>query len=142
MRVVEQFIVTAPARIVWSTLQDVVDWPKWTSTVSRIEALDSMGLRMGARYRVHQPTLRPTVYVVSALRQGEAFAWTTRMPGATMIASHRISSSGDTSQVELSFEISGWLAKILAWRYGSLISQYVATEARSLKKWCEATHPH
>jgi hypothetical protein len=140
MRVVEQFITTAPARILWSTLQDVVDWPRWTPTVSRIEALDSAALRMGARYRVHQPTLRPTVYVVSSLRQGEAFTWAARMPGATMIAGHRISSSGDANQVELSFEISGWLAKIVARRYGSLISQYVATEARSLRKWCETTH--
>jgi hypothetical protein len=142
MRLVERFSTAAPARIVWSTLQEVGDWPIWTPTVTRIEALDSGGLRMGARYRIYQPKLRPTVYVVSILKPGEAFAWTAQMPGATMIAEHRISPSGDTTQVELSFEISGWLSRLLEWRYRGLIAQYVATEARSLKARCEATHAH
>jgi hypothetical protein len=142
MRVVERFTTAAPARVVWSTLQDVADWPTWTSTVNRIEALDFPVLRMGARYRIYQPKLRPTIYVVSTLKQGEAFAWTAHMPGATMIADHRISSSGETTSVELSFEISGWVSRILEWRYRSLIAQYVATEARSLKARCEATHAH
>ena len=138
MRIVERFTTTAPARAVWSTLQDVTDWPKWTSSVTRVESLDSSGLRMGARFRVYQPKLRPTIYAVTVLNPGESFAWTAKMPGATMTGDHKVSIAGDTTDVELSFEMSGWLSKILEWRYRSLISQYVATEARSLKARCEA----
>jgi hypothetical protein len=97
---------------------------------------------MGARYRVYQPRLRPTIYMVTTFRVGEAFAWTADMHGATLIADHRISADGATTGVELSFEISGWLAKILEWRYRTLISDYVATEARALKARCEAIHAH
>jgi hypothetical protein len=142
MRVVEQFATAAPARILWSTLQDVIDWPKWTPTVSRVEALDSVGLRMGARFRVYQPRLHPTIYVVTSLKQGEAFTWSAHMPGATLVAEHAVFACRETSRVELSFEISGWLAKLLEWRYRGLIMQYVATEARSLKARCEAIHAH
>lgn len=142
MRIVERFTTAAPARIVWSTLQDVASWPTWTPIFTRIEAVDATGFRMGARYRVYQPKLRPTLYVVSTLKQGEAFAWTAHMPGATMIADHRIAISGETTQVELSFEVSGWLSRLIEWRYRTLIAGYVATEARSLKARCEAAHEH
>jgi hypothetical protein len=54
----------------------------------------------------------------------------------------RVSSTPDATTVELSFEISGWLARVLEWRYRSIISQYVATEARSLKARCEAACTH
>src|ERR1700677_3306758 len=99
MRIVERFTTTAPARVVWSTLQEIAEWPKWTSTVTRIESLDFAGLRMGARFCVYQPKLRPTIYVVTVLRPGESFAWTAKMPGATMVGDHKVSIAGDTTDV-------------------------------------------
>jgi hypothetical protein len=138
MQIMGRMTTSVTPIVVWNVLRDVTNWPKWTPTVNKIDALDSKELRIGSRYRVHQPKLAPTVYAVTALKPGEVFTWAAKTLGATLTADHRISFVDGTTTVEFSFAVEGLLARPIGWRYRGLISKYVATEARSLKARCEA----
>jgi len=61
-----------------------------------------------------------------------------KSPGARMIADHRLTGSDSSgTEVELSFSTEGLLGAILGTINAKRINDYVATEARSLKKHCE-----
>ncbi|HKO11656.1 MAG TPA: SRPBCC family protein [Acidobacteriaceae bacterium] len=137
MKIVERVRIGAGPARVWEVLADVERWPRWTPTVTSVESLNGSGLRVGARYRVRQPKLRPAVYEVAACEPLREFTWATKLPGVRMTAVHRLAGAGDGTGVELSFETAGLLGALVGRMYGKLIAEYVATEARSLKAACE-----
>jgi carbon monoxide dehydrogenase subunit G len=137
MRAVERFVTAARAEVVWRILADVEHWPDWTPTVLGVEPLGQAGLKVGARYRVTQPKLRPAVYQVTECTPNEAFTWVQRFPGGAMIADHRLAPGDGGTKVELSFSSSGLVANLVSMMFSKLIREYVATEARSLKRQCE-----
>jgi uncharacterized protein YndB with AHSA1/START domain len=137
MRTVERFVTAARAELVWRILADVEHWPNWTPTVLEAKPLSQSGLRVGARYRVTQPKLRPAVYEVTECTPNQAFTWVQRFPGGTIIADHRLAPRDGGTEVELSFSSSGVVANLVSMMFSKLIREYVATEARSLKRQCE-----
>jgi hypothetical protein len=137
MRAVESVISSASSRLVWSVLSDVEHWSEWTSTVIEIRPLDGEGLRVGARYRVVQPKLRPATYEVTACVPNQRFTWVQKVLGGAMIADHRLVPCSGGSKVELSFSSEGFAANIVASLFSRIIREYVATEAKSLKRRCD-----
>jgi uncharacterized protein YndB with AHSA1/START domain len=137
MRTVERFVTAAHAEVVWRILADVEHWPNWTPTVLEVKPLGQAGLRVGARYRLTQPKLRPAVYEVTECTPNEAFTWVQRFPGGTMTADHRLTPGDEGTEVELSFTSSGLVANLVSMMFSNLIREYVAIEARSLKRQCE-----
>ena len=137
MRTVERFVTAARAELVWRILADVEHWPNWTPTVLEVQPLSQAGLRVGARYRVTQPKLRPAVYEVTECSPNQAFTWVQRFPGGSMIADHRLAPQDGGTEVELSFTSSGLVPNLVSMMFSKLIREYVATEARSLKRQCE-----
>lgn len=139
MQTIQRMIVQASPDAIWSVLADVERWPSWTPTTLQIDPLTPGGLRVGARYRVTQPKLRPGIYEVTDCTPGKAFTWIQKIPGGTMVADHRFTAADATgTEVELSFATEGLLGALAGRMYGKLIADYVATEARSLKVHCEA----
>lgn len=138
MRVVEKFITTARPDAVWQVLADVEHWREWTPTVVEIKPLSKNGLTVGARYRVAQPKLRPAIYEVTECVSNQAFTWVRKLPGGAMIADHRLSPHDGATEVELSFTTKGILANIVGKIFFRMISDYVATEAKSLKNRCDS----
>jgi len=137
MRTVERFVTPVPAGVVWRILADVEHWPSWTPTVLAVQPLTAAGLRVGARYRVTQPKLRPAIYEVTECTPNEAFTWVQRFPGGTIIADHRLAPRDGGTEVELSVTSNGLVANLVSMMFSKLIREYVATEARSLKRQCE-----
>jgi uncharacterized protein YndB with AHSA1/START domain len=142
MRVVQKFITLARPEIVWQVLADVEHWREWTPTVVEIRPLSNNGLKVGARYRVIQPRLRPAVYEVTECVPNQVFTWVHKLPGGGLIGDHRLSSRDGATEVELSFTSEGLLANILGKMFSKLISDYVATEAKSLKSRCNSLVNH
>ncbi len=138
MRVVERFVTSAPADIVWQILADVEHWPDWTPTVLEIKPLGGTGLKVGARYRVVQPKLRPATYEVTECVPNQRFLWVQKLPGGAVVADHRITLRNGATEVELSFASKGLLGNVVAGMFSKMIRDYVATEARSLKNRCNA----
>ncbi|UWZ82027.1 SRPBCC family protein [Occallatibacter riparius] len=138
MQVAENFVTSAEPAIVWKVLADVERWHEWTPTVLEIKPLGNSGMVVGARYRVVQPRLRPAVYQVTECVPDRRFTWVQRFPGAAMVADHRITQREASTEVELSFSSSGLLGNIVGKVFSRLITNYVRTEARSLKHRCES----
>jgi hypothetical protein len=139
MQTIQRVIVQASPAAIWNILADVERWPSWTSTMLKIDPLTPGGLRVGARYRVTQPKLRPAIYDVTECAPLQALTWVQKAPGATLVADHRFTAADAAStELELSFATEGLLGGIVGRMYGKLIADYVATEARCLKAHCEA----
>jgi uncharacterized membrane protein len=133
--------IDAPPEKVFAVLCDVERWPEWTPTMSRVQRLDKGPLAVGSSAQVRQPKLRPAVWQVTEFEDNRNFTWTTRSPGLRMKAGHLVEPRGGSSRVALSFEITGLIAPLVSRLYGSLIEQYVATEAQGLKKRSEEQTP-
>jgi uncharacterized protein YndB with AHSA1/START domain len=137
MQTVERVIIQATPAAIWHVLADIERWPTWTPTVQHVQPLTPDGLRLGARYRVTQPKLRPAIYEVTELAPHKVFTWIQKAPGATLIADHRLTGDASSTEVELSFTTEGVLGALLGTMYAKRIAEYVKTEARSLKAHCE-----
>lgn len=139
MQTIERVIIQASRAAIWQVLADVERWPLWTPTILQVQPLTDHGLRVGSRYRITQPKLRPTIYEVTECVPHRGFAWVRKAPGATMIADHRLNAGdGSGTEVELSFATEGLLGAILGGLYAKRICDFVRTEARSLKAHCES----
>lgn len=130
---------TAPTSLVWTRVADVMAWPEWLPTVTRVEAASSRVLAVGSSFRVHQPKLRPATWTVSQLSPGRNFVWESSTPGLRMWANHTVEPSGHGGTlITLEFRFSGLLAPVAALLVGRLTQRYLATEAESLKARAEA----
>jgi carbon monoxide dehydrogenase subunit G len=141
MRTVETFVTSASPQVVWSVLADVEHWCDWTPTVTEVKALNGIGLKVGAKYRVVQPKLRPATYQVTEYVPNTRFTWVQKFAGGAMIADHRVAAGDGATRVELSFLSKGLVANVVGSLFSRMIRDYVATEARSLKKQCDELAP-
>ena len=80
--------IAASIHRVWAILVDLKRWPEWNASVERIEELTSHSLGLGSRVRIHQPKLRPAVWVVTAWEPESRFVWEAAGPGVTVVGSH------------------------------------------------------
>jgi uncharacterized membrane protein len=132
--------IDAPAEAVWRVLSDVVQWPKWLPTVSRVEPLNGTSLRLGSRFVVHQPGLRPATWTVSEIDEPRRFAWVARSPGIRMVAEHDVTQdSSAISRVVLRFSFGGLLGGIVGRIFRNVTESYLAQEATSLKQRVESS---
>lgn len=131
--------IEAPAKVVWSILWDVVNWPEWLPTVSKVEPLDDRALRPGARFVVHQPALRPVTWTASETDAPRCFVWVAGSPGLRMTAEHRIEAHSNTAcRVVLRFTFAGLLGSIVGRLFASVTRRYLEQEAAALKAKAEA----
>jgi len=129
--------IAAPCQSVWRVLAAVVAWPTWLPTVSSVQPLDGEPLRIGARYTVRQPKVRPATWVVTELNPPRAFAWQARSPGLLMTAVHTIEEAPGGSRVTLRFAFAGPLGGPIGWLFRSTTERYLAQEVASLKLMVE-----
>ncbi|WP_433478059.1 SRPBCC family protein [Spirillospora sp. CA-142024] len=125
--------IDAAPETVWNLLTDVERWPDMTDSMDRVELLDKP-FALSSRARVHQPKLRATVWTVTAIDEGRAFTWESRLPGVATTAVHEIvSSAGGTVTARLIIDQTGPLAPVLGLLTGRLTRRYVTMEANGLK---------
>jgi hypothetical protein len=131
--------IDAAASRVWSVLADVTRWPEWTPTMNQVRLRGTDPLGPSSTATIRQPKLPPAVWKVTAFEDGHRFAWTAKGLGFTTVGDHVIEPLDEgRCRVTLIVETTGPLAGPF-WRIaGDLTQRYVATEAASLKKRCEA----
>ncbi len=131
--------IAAPVGVIWRVLADIEHWPDWTPTMTSIEALDPLPLRVGLRARVTQPGLRPAVLTVTAVEAGRRFLWGTKQPGLAFNGDHVVAATPEGARVRLLAEFTGLLAPVVGAIYGKKVRAYVTTEAESLKARVEGS---
>ena len=130
--------INANQESVWKVLSDIAHWHEWTPTVTKVEVLDTLELKLNNRYKVYQPKLQPAVWTVTVLTPPSNFNWESRMPGMLMLAEHIVRAiSATQTEVTLSFAFQGFLGEIMGRLYRNLVESYIATEAQALKKRVE-----
>jgi len=125
---------------VWNVLTNVERWPEWTSSMTRVERLDTGPLQVGSTARIEQPKLPSVVWRVTELEPERSFSWVASRGGVTMLAGHRITPWSDGSRgvgVTLSIRQTGPLAWLVGLLASGLTHRYVQTEANGLKRRCE-----
>jgi Polyketide cyclase / dehydrase and lipid transport len=126
--------INSRAERIWHTLSNVVAWPQWLPTVGSVRALDQPSLKMGNRYAVLQPKLRPVIWTVTQLKPPCHFQWQARSPGMLMVADHVIEKQSSTqSLVTLEFSFAGFLGVPIGLIFRSITERYLAQEAAALK---------
>jgi uncharacterized membrane protein len=132
--------VDAPADLVWHTVRDVEKWSEWTPTITEIRLHGGGELRQGSVATVRQPKQPAREWTVTEVTGGRSFTWTSTGPGLRFSAGHTVTAvQGEEGRatVELTFSVAGPLAPVAGLLAGKAIRWAIATEAASLKKWCE-----
>ncbi|MBH0189874.1 MAG: polyketide cyclase [Nitrospira sp.] len=134
--------IAAPCESVWPVLAAVSNWPGWVPTVISIESLDSSSLSLGARYKIAQPKLHPTTWIVTSVEPPRRFAWESRSPGILVVADHIIEevSPGECNLV-LRVSFSGFLGALVGKLLRSITKRYLAQEAAAFKRKVEEINP-
>src|SRR4051812_22960817 len=121
--------IGASAASVWRTLSDVEAWPEWLAPVTSVRALDSARVRIGSRYEVVQPRLRPSTWSVTEIEPEHRFVWQSRSPGLLMTADHIVEElATDQSIVTLQFSFSRIWGTPIGLLFRSITEQYLAQE--------------
>lgn len=130
-------LIQAPPDACWEAVTDVSSWPRWTSSVTRVERLDDGALRVGSRARIKQPRMAAIVWEVTDLEPGRAFTWVGRSPGVTTTARHILEPVAEGTRLTLTVEHGGPLAGMIARLTGKRTARYLNLEANGLKSSAE-----
>ncbi len=126
--------IDASAPIVWDVFVDVERWPDWTTSVTRIIALDGPGIELGKRFEIKQPRLPKVVWEVTEVEPGVSWTWRTRAPGNTTFASHHLTpQEGERTLVRQRIEQRGPLGVAVGVLLHRLTKRYLDLEAKGLK---------
>jgi uncharacterized protein YndB with AHSA1/START domain len=134
----ETVLVEAPPDKVWAIYSDVEQWPKWTSTMEKIQRLDHGPLEVGSTARIDAKGSPSSVWTVTECTEGKSFTWESTARGVKLVAWHLIEPDGGGSRVNLGVRMSGLMATLLSPFLRSLARRNVKTEAQGLKRRCEA----
>jgi uncharacterized membrane protein len=139
--------INADIEHVWELTVDVEAWPAITpTTITSVTRLDDGPLRVGSTARIKQPWARQKVWTVTAVEPTNRFAWQTRVLGATLTATHTLTSPQPHTTNSLRIDLEGPLARMVAFVAGRQMRRVLATENRCFREAAEsassAPHPH
>jgi uncharacterized membrane protein len=131
--------IDAPPARVWAVLTDIERWPSWNRSVDSASRGEAGPLQLGSTATVKQPKLAKSKWVVTELEPERNFTWVSKATGVTSTGFHGIEPTADgRSEVTLTLDQTGPLAKIIGVLAGRLIDRYVGWEAAGLKAAAEA----
>lgn len=130
--------IDAPASVVWEVFTDVEQWPSWTTSVTRIVALDGPGIDVGKRFKIKQPRLASLVWKVTEVNPGVSWTWRQKSLGGTTLASHEVVPQGpDRTLVRQRIDQRGPVGVMVGLLMRRLTRRYLDLEAQGLKSFSE-----
>jgi uncharacterized membrane protein len=130
--------VDAPIGTVWESLRAVELWPQWMPTVTSVEPREPGDHGVGASFRVRQPRLPATTWIITEWDEAQGFTWRARGLGLVTIGDHRIREEGDRTRARLSIDWSGPLAGVARVMYRRVAQVYLNRELRALRLRAQA----
>jgi carbon monoxide dehydrogenase subunit G len=139
MRFEQAIDIGAPQQRVWDVLSDLQSWPQRIETVDEVELLTPAPVAVGSRVRLKQPKLGQATYEVTAWDPPSSFELRQKSFGVSTVAGHRVEAPDEgRSRLTLTLELSGVLVPIFGRMFKGLTADYMATEARDLKRAAES----
>jgi uncharacterized protein YndB with AHSA1/START domain len=138
MRFVHTIAIGAPVERAWEVLADLGHWPEWTPTMRDVRALGDGPPRLGARYRIEQPRLRPAEFTITHWNPPHGFTWESRAVGVRAFATHTLAPTAGGCELTLAVGFRGPLGPILGALLSRLTREYLVLEAEGLRRRAEA----
>ena len=130
--------IDAAASVVWDVFADVEQWPSWTTSVTRIVALDGPGIDVGKRFKIKQPRLASLVWKVTEVNPGVSWTWRQKSLGGTTLASHEVVPQGpDRTLVRQRIDQRGPVGVMVGLLMRRLTRRYLDLEGQGLKSCSE-----
>lgn len=137
MRIENTIQIDAPLARVWALTMDLKRWPAITPTITAIERLDEAPLTVGSKVRIKQPGQRAKVWTVTAIEPERLFAWSARVMGTTMTATHHLAAAAGGTTNRLTIDIEGRLAGLVGVLLRGPIRKALAKENAGFKAAAE-----
>lgn len=142
MRIQHTETINASIERVWAHTLDVESWPQLSpTTITSVQCVQEGPLRPGSTVRVKQPGQRSKIWTVSAVEAPTRFAWSARVFGTEMTASHVLESGATGTSNTLIIDIEGALAPIVGRLIRRPISKAIALENHGFTTAAEAVIP-
>ncbi|GBE67644.1 hypothetical protein MFM001_41060 [Mycobacterium sp. MFM001] len=126
--------IDAPAALVWDVFSDVERWPEWTASVTRLVAIDGLGLAVGKRFEIKQPRMPKLVWEVTEVLPGSTWTWVQRSTGGTAIARHDVVATTDArTLVRQRIDQRGPIGALVGRIMRGMTRRYLELEAQGLK---------
>ncbi len=138
MRIENKIEIAAPIEKVWDMTLDVEKWPDHTSTMTSVQRLESGPLKIGSKVRIKQPGQRAKVWTVTLVDPPKGFAWTAKLMGMTMTATHLLKQSETGTKNALIVDIEGGPTPVLGAVLRGPILNAIKTENEGLKAAAES----
>jgi uncharacterized membrane protein len=133
--------IDAPAGVVWDVFSDVERWPEWTTSVTRLVALDGPGIAVGKRFEIKQPRMPKLVWEVTEVSPGTAWTWVQRSPGGLTVASHDVAPVAEgRTRVRQRIDQRGPVGTVIGLLMRRMTRRYLDLEAAGLKSRSEHLH--
>ncbi len=133
MKISHEIQINAPIESVWNLTLDIEAWPDHTTTMTKVEGLDPKPLAVGSRARIQQPAQPARIWTIKELRAPERFAWSTKLMGMTMTATHTLRSEGQLTVNALIVDMEGPLSMLFGWMLRGPILNAITSENEGLK---------
>lgn len=137
MHIEQELLIHAPLETVWELTLRIEDLPSMSSTFDRVERLDTGPLAVGSRARITQPGLGTRTWTVTRLDPPNAFAWTTRIAGVRMLATHLLAAVPEGCRHTLALTLEGVGSGLLGRLAGQRMRASIETENQGMKRAAE-----
>lgn len=141
MHVTTSITIAAPAQSVWVVLTDLERWPDWTASMRSVRALSSGPTGTGSQFQVRQPRMPAAVWEVTEFTPHRSFTWGSRAPGVHVVARHDLSPTDSGTRADMTVDMTGPLAWLVAALAGQRIRGFVQMETDGLRHASERAQP-
>ena len=133
-----QSVIAATPDLVWATLADISNWPRWTPTVLYAQVQEPGFVDVGSCFRIRQPKMLPAVWRITSWAPDREFVWVSSGIGFLATAEHILSNQDGGTLLTLRLTLEGVLAPLVGCLAGTLAQKYLALEATGLKRHVES----
>lgn len=129
---------SADAGRVWELVGDIENWARVLPTLRQVVRLTGAGaIGVGDRFAVHVIGLPKAVYEITDWQPGRSFTWVASSSGVRTTAVHTLESRPGGTDLLLSLEWSGPLARLARLLVGPKARRMVELEAATFARRAE-----
>ena len=130
--------IDAPVQLVWDTMTDVEEWPRWASYMSTLRKQDRAPFALGSRVRVVPKGMPGSVWTVTEYESPRSYTWSTQVaPGLGLVAGHVLQPKDGGTIATFSLATSGLLGAVLSPALSIVFRRNTRLATAGLKRDCE-----